>query len=218
MTNEELREIIRKHDLWLTIRVGGERADLRNADLRNVDLGDADLSYADLSGADLRGAYLNRTHLRGAYLTDANLRGADLREADLRDADLRGADLTDANLRGARGYYQMCPCEGEFIAWKKCRTHDINNVLCIVKLLIPADAKRSSATTEKCRADKAIVLEIQDLKGNKIDRSAYSMHKPNFEYRVGETVIPKKPFCEDRWQECASGIHFFIDRKAAVEY
>ena len=89
-----------------------------------------------------------------------------------------------------------------------------------MKLLIPADAKRSSATTEKCRADKAVVLEIQDLDGNKIDRNAYSTYNnaQNFEYKVGETVVPREPFDEDRWNECSSGIHFFIDRRAAVEY
>lgn len=140
--------------------------------------------------------------------------------ADLRGADLWGADLQGADLQGARGCYQACPCEGEFIAWKKCRTHGEDNSECIVKLLIPADAKRSSATTEKCRADKAIVLEIQDLDGNKIDRNAYSTYEgaQNFEYKVGETVTPREPFDEDRWNECSSGIHFFIDRRAAVEY
>ena len=175
MTNEELKEIIRKHGLWLNSEDGGERADLRGA----------------------------------------NLWGADLWGANLWGANLRGADL-----RGARGCYQACPCEGEFIAWKKCRTHGKDNSECIVKLLIPADAKRSSATTEKCRADKAIVLEIQDLDGNKIDRNAYSTYETaqDFEYKVGETVTPRKPFDEDRWNECSSGIHFFIDRNAAVEY
>ena len=130
------------------------------------------------------------------------------------------ADLRGANLQGAGGCYQACPCEGEFIAWKKCRTHGEENSECIVKLLIPADAKRSSATTEKCRADKAIVLEIQDLDGNKIDRNAYSIYEgaQNFEYKVGETVTPREPFDEDRWNECSSGIHFFIDRRAAVDY
>lgn len=140
---------------------------------------------------------------------------ADLSYADLRNAILRNADLSDADLRNARGCYQCCPCEGEFIAWKKARDR-YRKV--IVKLLIPAEAKRSSATTEKCRADKAIVLEIQDMDGNKIDTVAYSRHDNSFKYVVGETVTPKEPFCEDRWQECASGIHFFVDRRAAVEY
>ena len=39
----------------------------------------------------------------------------------------------------------------------------------------------------------------------------------NFVYTVGATVeVPD--FDDDRWNEYAPGIHFFIDRRAAVEY
>lgn len=39
----------------------------------------------------------------------------------------------------------------------------------------------------------------------------------NFVYTVGATVeVPD--FDDNRWSECAPGIHFFIDRRAAVEY
>ena len=57
----ELKEVVRKHGMWLRGEDGGERADLRGADLRG----------ADLSGANLRGA-----NLREANLREANLRGA----------------------------------------------------------------------------------------------------------------------------------------------
>ena len=43
-----------------------------------------------------------------------------------------------------------------------------------------------------------------------------------FEYsKVGNTIlatVEAMDFDEDRWRECAPGIHFFIDRRAAVEY
>lgn len=89
-----------------------------------------------------------------------------------------------------------------------------------MKLLIPADAKRLSATTEKCRADKAVVLEIQDMDGNILDECAYSSYQnaQDFEYKVGETVTPREPFDDNRWDECSSGIHFFIDREMAKRY
>ena len=74
------------------------------------------------------------------------------------------------------------------------------------------------ATTEKCRADKAIVLEVQDMDGNVLDECAYSGHERDFEYKVGETVTPRHPFDEDRWNECSSGIHFFIDKEMAKRY
>ena len=142
----------------------------------------------------------------------ADLREANLWEADLWEANLREANLWGANLRGAKNipYIPLvCPSNGAFTAWKKCQDNTI------VKLLIPEDAKRSSATTRKCRASKAIVLEIQDLEGNKIDAVAYGQN--GFEYKVGETVYPDS-FDEDRWNECSHGIHFFINRQEAVDY
>ena len=148
----------------------------------------ADLSWADLSWADLSGA-------------------------DLSWANLSGADLSWADLSGANGLLapMACPSDGEFTAWKKCR-NDL-----IVKLLIPEDARRLSATGRKCRCDKAEVLEIQNLDGTNAGTTAYSTHTENFAYVVGQTVTPDS-FCEDRWQECSSGIHFFITRDEAVRY
>ena len=137
---------------------------------------------------------------------DANLRGAYLRGADLRGADLCGADL-----RGVRGAYIACPTDGSFIGWKKASGY-------IVKLQIPEDARRSSAGGEKCRCDKAYVVEIQNADGTKADiDTIHSNHDANFVYTVGATV-EVSDFDDDRWSECAPGIHFFIDRRAAVEY
>ena len=186
-------------------------ADLRGADLRDADLRDADLYGADLRGADLRDADLRDAYLCGAYLCGANLYGADLRDADLRGANLRGADLRGANLRDAKGCYLSCPTEGSFIGWKKASGH-------IVKLRIPEDARRSSATGHKCRCDKAYVMEIQNMDGTKAtEDTVRSDHDKNFVYTVGATVeVPD--FDDNRWSECAPGIHFFIDRRAAVEY
>ena len=198
-------------------------ADLRRADLSEADLRGAYLSEADLRGAYLSGAYLSEADLRGAYLSEADLRRADIRGADLSDADLRGADLSGANLsetdlsetdlRGADLNYPIaCPEEGSFVAFKKCRDNTI------VKLLIPEDAKRCSATSRKCRCNKAIVLSIEDTNGHimELDRVA-SKHDQTFIYRVGETASVCD-FDENRWNECAPGIHFFITREEAINY
>ena len=178
--------------------------------------GGANLYEADLRGANLYEADLYEANLRGANLYEADLRGADLREAnlyeaDLREANLRGANLYGADLYGARGSYMACPTDGSFIGWKKASGY-------IVKLQIPEDARRSSAGGEKCRCDKAYVAEIQNTDGTKADIEAiHSNHDNNFVYAVGATVeVPN--FDDDRWNECAPGIHFFIDRRAAVEY
>ena len=181
------------------------------ADLYGANLCDADLCGADLRGADLRNADLRDADLCDANLRGANLRGAYLREADLRDADLRGAYLCGADLCGVRGAYIACPTDGSFIGWKKASGY-------IVKLQIPEDARRSSAGGEKCRCDKAYVVEIQNADGTKADiETVHSNHDANFVYTVGATV-EVSDFDGDRWNECAPGIHFFIDRRAAVEY
>ena len=155
----------------------------------------------------------------GADLRGADLWGADLRGADLWGANLRGADLRGADLRGAKNvpFIPMtCPDTGAFVAWKQCQTSD---GLVIVKLLIPEDAKRSSGTGRKCRADKAVVLEIQDMAGEALEGVvARSSYDPLFIYEVGKTVEPREPFDGCRWNECGSGIHFFINRQEAVNY
>ena len=158
--------------------------------------------YEIVPGADLREADLREADLRGANLREADLRGANLREADLRYANLRGADLENAQLP----VLSILPDEGDVIGWKKC-SGDI-----IVKLRIPAEAKRSNATGRKCRAEYAQVLEIFGAE------EAYSMYNRHFTYETGRIVRPDTPFDEDWTVECGSGIHFFITRQEAVDY
>ena len=181
--------------------------------LRSADLRDADLSAADLRSADLRDADLSAADLRGA-----NLRSADLSDANLRSADLRGANLHGANLSELTvAQTSILPDEGDIIGWKKAITLDGAPI--IVKLLIPADAQRSNATGRKCRASTARVLDLQDKQGNSLppDTTAYSSYDPDFTYQKGKTVHVED-FDTNRWDECATGIHFFITRIEAVEY
>ena len=219
----DIKLILEKHAKWARGEDGGECADLRNANLRNANLRNADLRNANLRNANLRNADLRDADLRDAYLSGANLCGADLRGADLRDADLRDADLRDAYLRGAKNtdktlwnahtafYPLQCPETGSFIGYKKASGY-------IVELEICANAKRSSATSRKCRCNKAKVLSITHLDGSDSGltevRSGYSKE---FVYRVGE-IAEVSDFDDDRWNECAAGIHFFITRDEAVKY
>ena len=261
LNQEELNEILEKHEMWLKNEKGGERADLINvdlrsidlsnvnlsgADLRNANLGGADLSnvnlsnadlwnvnlsYAELRGSDLWNINLSESDLNNANLSDTNLRGAnlsysnlsytDLRGADLRYADLNNSNLWDANLSYANlnnietnmntiGYNLACPEKGSFIGYKKANG-------CIVELLILEDSKRSSATTMKCRCDKAKVLDIEDIKtGLKVQvvRSNYDF---NFVYKVGE-IVSVENFDNNRWDECSTGIHFFVNKENALNY
>ena len=126
---------------------------------------------------------------------------------------LTNAIAKGANLSGAKNIPFIplsCPSDGEFIAWKK-----VYNKL--IRLLIPSDARRSSATSRKCRCDKAKVLEITDLDGsNPIELITNSKYAKT-SYVVGEMVYPDS-FDENRWNECSHGIHFFIDKQEAINY
>ena len=188
-------------------------ADLGGAYLRGADLGCAYLRGADIGGAYLRGANLGGADLRGAYLGCAYLRGADLRGADLRGADLGGADLGGADIGGAKNIPFVpfaCPSDGEFVGWKKVEKK-------LVKLLIPSDARRCSSTSNKCRCDKAKVLEITDLDGSNPIVSVTNYNVIETQYVVGEMVYPDS-FDENRWDECSHGIHFFINKQEAINY
>lgn len=141
-------------------------------------------------------------------------------------ADLYRADLSEADLRGAKNVPFIplaCPDTGAFIGFKKAKLYnpeETGRQDVIVELEIPADARRSSATGCKCRCDKAKVLSITTLDGAVIGADAgtvRSNYDSGFEYRVGE-IVTAPNFCEDRWEECAPGIHFFINRQEAVEY
>jgi hypothetical protein len=196
-------------------------ADLSRADLSRADLHGANLSGANLSGANLSGADLSRANLSGADLSRANLSGANLSGANLSGANLSGANLSRANLSGANlsgarnaelqlSETLIVPEYGGFIGWKKLEDG------LIVKLLIPEDAKRLNAYhSRKCRASKAIVLDI--TKNGDAVNIGKSKHDNNFIYEIGAEVIPDS-FDDDRRNECSAGIHFFITKIEAESY
>ena len=192
MTQEELNKVLENHKHWLN-------GDCDGWEEMKADLRDADLRYANLRNADLCGANL--------YCAD--LRGANLRNADLRDANLRYADLRDAENVPFIPY--ACPDFGKFIGYKKASGY-------IVELEIPEDAKRLSATTRKCRCNKAKVLRILHFDRTVADiTEVKSSYNSKFIYKVGD-IVSVDNFDEDRWNECSTGIHFFINFKEAVDY
>ena len=189
-------------------------ANLSMANLSSAVLTDSILRNADLSGSILRNADLRAIDARGTVFANAELYGADLRGADLKDAILHYADLDEACLDDVNNMPDIpyaCPETGSFIGWKKVRDH-------IVKLEIPEDAKRSSATSEKCRCNKARVLGIETYDGAvAYEKKVASYYDRCFIYEVGKTVAVYN-FDTNRWRECASGIHFFMNRDDAVSY
>ena len=160
---------------------------------------------SDLHLANLRGANLSEANLNQANLHWANLNQANLSEADLRGANLHWANLSEANLHGAieipvlvAAQLSILPA-GELRGFKRLA----DGMIC--ELLIPADAKRSNASGRKCRCDHATVISGEGV----------SLYDPSFAYSPGLVVRPREPFDDDRWNECSSGIHFFITKAEA---
>ena len=83
LSQQELDEVLDKHEKFVNNQRDGERAQS----------GMHDLSYLDMEGADFR-----ETDLR-----DADLSGSLLIDADFADADLRGTNLNDTDIRGTKG-------------------------------------------------------------------------------------------------------------------
>ena len=215
MDRKELDKILQDHKKWLNAEPDGRCAELRYADLRGKNLRKAALGFADLRDSDLRGA-----DLRGADLRETVLWGVDFRGADLRGADF-GTALTNGmktDIHTKIDWPMECPETGSFVGWKKAFEYDgyLKKRTMIVKLEIPADAERSSATTNRCRASKAMVLEIQNKDGTKADVTEVKSAFGGI-YKVGKMVYPDE-WDYNRWNEYGHGIHFFMTRDEAVEW
>ena len=204
-----------------------EKMDLKGYDLSKIDFTissfrEVMLDGVDFSCASLENTLLDGCSMRNANCQNANLRTASMRGCDLTGADIRGADLFRAVLEYARldqvifdeytKWFRLhCPETGAFVAYKKCLNDRI------VQLLVPADAKRTSATGPTCRCSKAKVLTIKNFDETISYDEAWSTVDDNFVYRKGEWV-EVKDFNEDRWMDSTTGIHFWMTRKEAIAY
>ncbi len=230
ITVDELKNMLEK-------RTPGEILNLSDSEFTDMDLSGMDLSYvdfmlgifknicfdhADLSHSSIENALFENCTFRGTVFRYANMKTCAMRYDDLTGANIEGADLFAAVLEYAKldgivyndetKWFKMhCPETGPFLGYKKC----FNNRL--VQLLIPADAKRTSATRNSCRCSKAKVLTIKSFDYQEEFDEAWSLVDENFAYRKGEWV-EVEDFNEDRWQDSTTGIHFWLTREEALAY
>jgi hypothetical protein len=204
------------------------KADLSGANLSGANLSWADLFVANLSGANLSGAKLSGANLSGANLSEANLSGANLSGANLSEANLSGANLSGAKLSGANlseanlsgadlsdvsfneatsFFHLCCPETGSFEGWKKCSQG------VVARLLIPSEARRSSATSRKCRAEFVKTLQLYGTEKDEIT----GLRDGETLYKVGE-LTKADAWDDNRWNECSNGIHFFLTRVEAENW
>lgn len=157
---------------------------------------------------------ISRTKLLNSIFTNCQFA-----ECTFRAYTTRDVTFDNCEYRMSPCFYQHCPETGSYIAYKKAagKPHSCID-FCIIKLLIPEDAKRSSSLSSKCRASKAIVLDIFNLydESKHLD-TAYSFHDAKFIYHINDTV-EVTDFENNRWEECAPGIHHFLSKQEAIDY
>lgn len=201
--------------------------DLTGWDLQNIDFTLSEFRNVILNGVNLQNSSIENALLDGCPMKHANLRRANMRTASMRYCDMSGCHIEGADLFGAvlehavlteitsdeetQWFRMHCPETGPILGYKKC----VNDRL--VQLLIPADAKRTSATLPSCRCNKAKVLTIKSFDSSEEYTEAWSLVDENFVYRKGEWVeVPD--FNEDRWMDSTTGIHFWMTREEAIGY
>lgn len=174
--------------------------------LSNINLTYANLSESDLSEINsFRDISFTCTNMGSCNCKHIDFRYSTFINTYLGNANFQGSDLSCCKISNIHIDYktlglQKAP-EGELIGYKKL----CNDKIC--KLKIPADSKRSCATTRKFRCEYAYVISGAGSSG----------YNRNFIYKPG-TFVYADHFERNRWKECAGGIHFFLTREEAVAW
>ena len=187
--------------------------------------------HSQITNCDFTQANLFESHFRDITITSSKFFSANLTKAFFIDIDcdqMENANFENACIKDATNvkYPMICPEEGSFVAWKKAIwKKDLNKrEEVLIKLQIPAKAKRCSGTGRKCRASAVKVLGFYDMNDNQLpdDITVRAWYRDDFIYTVGKTVkslaLGKPEFNSDRWEECSAGIHFFITKQEAKDY
>lgn len=183
----------------------------------DCDLKNLTFYYSFISSAHFIKCDCKELVLKYSSIISSTFEGSDMTDMCSCSSTMIECDMTySINFKGLT-MHNVCPSHGSFIGWKKIFDNvSYENV--IVKLQIPANAKRSSATTRKCRCNKAKVLGFYSLNGKKLRiKEVTNFHAIECTYTVGKYVYPDN-FDENRWDECSKGIHFFITFEEAVNY
>jgi hypothetical protein len=191
ITEEELKEILKQHRLWL--------------DSDEKEGKQADLSYDNLAYAKLSGAILRRANLDGVNFSYSDLSGANLSGADLINSELEYADLTDTILDEKEQCRKGIVLTESIAGYKKAYEDKI------ITLKIPVGAKVFSINNNKRRTNKVKVIDMQG------ETELSSIHDNDFKYHVGDEIEITN-FDERYNAECSTGIHFFLTREEAEKY
>ena len=104
ITQKELNEIIKKHQMWLNDENGGERARFNDMNLNGLDLSNSNLEAAYFCGTDLVHSNLENCNLKSCQMCYADLSYANLKNANIQYADLSSCILINTNLENCNLY------------------------------------------------------------------------------------------------------------------
>lgn len=219
-----------KH-LKLRLHADFRRCDFSNREFTKVDFTDADFRGCDFSSTVFIDCEFWRTNVKGANLGGTKVYGSSC-SLDLLfwPNEIRYSHVWDYERKNHRvvQYPRIIPTE-DIIVYKfahACgnQVYDLNGITitgpkkvpAIVKLLIPAQAKTAIYEGCKCRASKALVLDIYDLEGNSYYEAVSYFHD-SFVYKQDRLVLADS-WTEDPVTECGGGIHFFLTEDEAKKY
>lgn len=184
----------------------------------------ANLKNADFSCANAWSTNFNESNCQNALFLSANLTEASFEGADLDGASFVQANLTEANLQDTNiitaefdntvGIYPVCPTHGSFTGWTIVENEEQEF---IAMLSIPAYARRNSGTTRKCRADTAVVVDIQSLEGEHVAALVTKLKYRNIKFTVGESVHDNH-FETDRFKVSSADLYFYITKEEALAH
>lgn len=207
-------------------------ASFRRSFFRDNKFVNTSFADCDFTAASLRWQSFDSCNFINCNFANSSIGSAIFNGCGFKNCDFDLADMPNwfhpSYMKGCTNVPYMpmaCPDEGEFMGYKVAITEDTKlNQLgprkVLVTLRIPSDAKRSAAGGRKCRCNKAQVVAIEPAESRYVGttiRTARSAHDFAFKYRVGEEVFVTK-FDENPWNECAPGIHFFMNKKEALLY
>lgn len=182
---------------------------------KNCIFENCDLMYAHFDRCTFENVKFIKCNCRSVDYYNAQFLHTIFLKCDMDNADFMSSNINDAMI--SPSMKMKCPETGSFTGYKICKSITDRRVL--VELEIPADAKRSSGTSKKCRCDKAKVVDLIVIStGDRIDMAQNSFYPMRQLKYVRNEYVYADSFDENRWNHCTHGIHFFMDKDYALMY
>ena len=193
-----------------------------DCNFKGADFYSTDMDHVKFSGCDFRDCQFDSARFWKVSFRDCIFNDAFFINCSFIDCSFENCSTAISGVHACSGFPYVpmaCPEEGEFIGYKKVCLDMSRLSSGIVKLRIPADAKRSSAGGRKCRCSHAYVEGIYTLSGEPLKVVGYSAYssRGKIAYEPGKMVYADT-WDDDRWNTCSHGIHFFLNRVEAVNY